>query len=83
MRLAIEGLEKERDFFFGKLRDIEVVTQQSADAADPIAPKVLKAIYAGQCRGGWIGQEMAAQREKLTAEVSIVQPVPVSLFQVP
>jgi len=46
MRLSIEGLEKERDFYFGKLRDIEVVIQEGADNADPFASKVLEVLYA-------------------------------------
>ena len=50
MRLSIEGLEKERDFYFGKLRDIEVVIQEGADAADPFATKVLEVLYATEVR---------------------------------
>lgn len=46
MRLSIEGLEKERDFYFAKLRDIEVVIQEGAEAADPLASKILEVLYA-------------------------------------
>jgi len=45
-RLSIEGLEKERDFYFGKLRDIEVVIQESAEGGDPLASKILEVLYA-------------------------------------
>ena len=31
LKLSIDGLEKERDFYFGKLRDIELMVQESAD----------------------------------------------------
>ena len=50
MRLSIEGLEKERDFYFGKLRDIEVVIQEGADNADPFATKVLEVLYATEVK---------------------------------
>ncbi|GAB9471408.1 Microtubule -associated protein eb1 [Globisporangium polare] len=47
LRLAVEGLEKERDFYFGKLRDIEILLQGTEGSdADPIAQSVFKILYA-------------------------------------
>ena len=34
LRLSIDGLEKERDFYFGKLRDIELMVQETVDNED-------------------------------------------------
>lgn len=47
LRLAVEGLEKERDFYFGKLRDIEILLQSLEDAeANPLAQSIFKILYA-------------------------------------
>ena len=43
-KLTIEGLEKERDFYFGKLRDIEVLAQENE--TDEIVQKILGVLYA-------------------------------------
>merc|ERR1719239_2129675 len=46
MKLTIEGLEKERDFYFGKLRDVEVMCQEFEATESPLTRKVLNILYA-------------------------------------
>ncbi|XP_046850528.1 microtubule-associated protein RP/EB family member 1-like [Xenia sp. Carnegie-2017] len=46
LTLTLEGLEKERDFYFGKLRDIEVICQESGGEEDPTMKRMLEILYA-------------------------------------
>lgn len=45
-KLTIEGLEKERDFYFGKLRNIEVLAQEQESEGGEFVQKVLDVLYA-------------------------------------
>jgi len=46
LKLTSDTLEKERDFYFGKLRDIEVLLQAYQDQEIPVVDMVLKILYA-------------------------------------
>lgn len=46
MKVTVEGLEKERDFYFGKLRDVELLCQeQEASAGGEAVRKLLDILY--------------------------------------
>lgn len=46
LKLTSDTLEKERDFYFGKLRDIEILLQAYQDQEIPVVDMVLKILYA-------------------------------------
>ncbi|XP_029902954.1 microtubule-associated protein RP/EB family member 3b isoform X1 [Myripristis murdjan] len=46
LKLTIDGLEKERDFYFGKLRDIELICQEHESENNPILSKIMDVLYA-------------------------------------
>merc|ERR1719273_888108 len=45
-KLTIEGLEKERDFYFTKLRDIEVLAQEYENVGGEFVTRALQVLYA-------------------------------------
>jgi Microtubule-binding protein involved in cell cycle control len=53
LKLTVDGLEKERDFYFGKLRDIEVMCQENDNEQNPIIQKILDILYATEVSLLW------------------------------
>lgn len=49
MKLTVEGLEKERDFYFGKLRDIELICQDNENE-NPVVSRIIEILYATEVR---------------------------------
>ncbi|XP_045551438.1 microtubule-associated protein RP/EB family member 3 isoform X2 [Salmo salar] len=46
LKLTVDGLEKERDFYFSKLRDIELICQENETNASPTLSKIMDILYA-------------------------------------
>jgi len=48
---TIDALEKERDFYFGKLRDIEVLCQEHENDGNPVLQQITDILYATEVSG--------------------------------
>lgn len=48
MKLNMDTLEKERDFYFGKLRDIEMLLQANQSLQSSLTENILKILYASE-----------------------------------
>ncbi|XP_030639868.1 microtubule-associated protein RP/EB family member 1a isoform X2 [Chanos chanos] len=46
LRSTIQDLEKERDFYFGKLRNIELICQEKEEEGDPTMQRIIDILYA-------------------------------------
>ncbi|XP_075057160.1 microtubule-associated protein RP/EB family member 3 isoform X1 [Mixophyes fleayi] len=46
LKLTVDGLEKERDFYFSKLRDIELICQEHESENPAVLSKIIDILYA-------------------------------------
>lgn len=45
LKLALEGVEKERDFYFGKLREIELLCQDQGQESAQFVDRLMEVLY--------------------------------------
>lgn len=48
LKLALEGVEKERDFYFGKLREIELLCQEHGRENNDLVNRLMEVLYASE-----------------------------------
>ncbi|XP_072323913.1 microtubule-associated protein RP/EB family member 2 isoform X1 [Scyliorhinus torazame] len=67
LKLALEGVEKERDFYFGKLREIELICQEHGQENIDLVQRLMDVLYATD-EGFAVPDEGQVQGEELTQE---------------
>ncbi|KAI7792418.1 microtubule-associated protein RP/EB family member 2 isoform X2 [Triplophysa rosa] len=64
IKLALEGVEKERDFYFGKLREVELLCQEQGQESGAFGERLMEVLYsADEQEAGGEGHEAPAQEE--------------------
>lgn len=61
LKLTVDGLEKERDFYFSKLRDIELICQEHEGESNPVLSKIIDILYATEVSALYRQEIQAAQ----------------------
>jgi len=56
LKVTIDALEKERDFYFGKLREIEIFCQSSEDQTTELLQKIFGVLYATDEAEGFVAE---------------------------
>ncbi|XP_072297742.1 microtubule-associated protein RP/EB family member 2 isoform X2 [Eucyclogobius newberryi] len=52
LKLALEGVEKERDYYFGRLRAVEQLCQEQAEENAPFVDQLMEVLYAADEQEG-------------------------------
>ncbi|XP_056593717.1 microtubule-associated protein RP/EB family member 2 isoform X2 [Triplophysa dalaica] len=64
IKLALEGVEKERDFYFGKLREVELLCQEQGQESGAFGERLMEVLYStDEQEAGGEGHEAPAQEE--------------------
>uniref|UniRef100_A0A3B4V301 Microtubule-associated protein, RP/EB family, member 2 n=1 Tax=Seriola dumerili TaxID=41447 RepID=A0A3B4V301_SERDU len=62
LKLALEGVEKERDYYFSKLREVELLCQEQGEENAPFVERLMEVLYASDDQGD--GQEVDQQAQE-------------------
>jgi len=73
LKLTIDGLEKERDFYFGKLRGIEILCQ-NADQSSELTQSILRILYSTDEQQEFVTEETAPQEDQQVQEEEQQEP---------
>uniref|UniRef100_A0A2K6T521 Microtubule-associated protein RP/EB family member 1 n=1 Tax=Saimiri boliviensis boliviensis TaxID=39432 RepID=A0A2K6T521_SAIBB len=73
LKLTVEDLEKERDFYFGKLQNIELICQENEGENDPVLQRTVDILYATD-EGFMVPDEGGPQEEQADHEVKRSRP---------
>ncbi|KAL5544443.1 hypothetical protein UlMin_008227 [Ulmus minor] len=72
LKLSVDLLEKERDFYFAKLRDIEILCQTPECATLPMAVAIKKILYAADAKESALSEA----QEYLNQSINSAEPEP-------